>query len=660
MIELLITLAGYLAIILVTALALYIVLPWLTKKSESDIDDIIIHNIKPYGVAISIVYAVSELMDATINKYFPELLPIKITDGSGQTVETGNAFTLIGDLLNAIIVLLLYLCILKIVKAVIAEVGRKKAQKSESKFDDVMVPLIDKATPFLGTIGFVLAFVYIIWGEEGFQNLLAVLGGLSFILVFLFKEPISNLFSGIYMLMDTPFKFGDLIVLENGKRYRVDNIGSRVTKLYDIEQHNVTFIPNDAIALQRLSNITLPTVEASQSLTVGVSYGSDMNKVNKILLDIANSHPHVLGHLEEKTVAIMSKTTDKGSRKTNSVDRAKLKAHLLRITCEDRVRSAAERSLNALTVLGQWLHINEKGKDIFSKTEEEIGKKKIDACNEIVIELKKMVSIWQFITVRLYLIEEACHTRQLNSDKTKQLFKELEELSKNLVVITDAKLDLDSGTTKSHDNTLPASKVSVLMVGAQNHKAEDDIKDYFYKSNILPTFSSIIEKCEVTEGVDALVLNEVVDRLQEECLGGTFVELMYKQYRKWDSNLYRVSKRLDDISQVLSGENTKIYAKGLDSYAEETVEWMREKFLTPLEARQMPDVGISDFAESAVNVTLDFYVDDIQGENFEREENVVQEIRNEIFERFAQEGVEMPFPQMDITLNKSSDEKDRA
>jgi len=176
---------------------------------------------------------------------------------------------------------------------------QEMAAQSESNFDDTLVPILSSVGPTVVILVALLASVA--WGLGIDLGLfIGILGGLSFIIAFAFQDILGNLFAGAYLLVGNPFRFGDFIRLEDGGVFRVEEIGLRATELYDIDKHVVVFMPNSALASQKIANITKPNVEIKASIPVGVAYGSNPEQVMDILELIACAHPHTLAPLPEK------------------------------------------------------------------------------------------------------------------------------------------------------------------------------------------------------------------------------------------------------------------------------------------------------------------------------------------------------------------------
>ena len=107
------------------------------------------------------------------------------------------------------------------------------------------------------------------------------------------KDSLANLFSGIFILADAPYEKGDFIVLDSGERGEVTDIGLRSTRLLTRDDIEVT-VPNAVIANAKIINESGgPWRKERLRVKVGVAYGSDVDKVREVLMDVALKHPKV-------------------------------------------------------------------------------------------------------------------------------------------------------------------------------------------------------------------------------------------------------------------------------------------------------------------------------------------------------------------------------
>ncbi len=116
---------------------------------------------------------------------------------------------------------------------------------------------------------------------------LASAGIIGIAIGFAAKDTLANLFSGIFILADAPYKIGDFILLDSGERGKVTDIGIRSTRLLTRDDIQI-IVPNAAIGNSKIVNETGgPSQKERVRVKVGVAYGSDIDKVREVLLDVA-------------------------------------------------------------------------------------------------------------------------------------------------------------------------------------------------------------------------------------------------------------------------------------------------------------------------------------------------------------------------------------
>lgn len=102
------------------------------------------------------------------------------------------------------------------------------------------------------------------------------------------KDTLSNLFAGIFILADAPYKIGDFIELD-GQRGQVTKIGLRSTRILTRDDIEIT-VPNAAIAASKIVNESGgPSVKHRLRIAVGVAYGSDVDRVREVLQGVADA-----------------------------------------------------------------------------------------------------------------------------------------------------------------------------------------------------------------------------------------------------------------------------------------------------------------------------------------------------------------------------------
>ena len=154
------------------------------------------------------------------------------------------------------------------------------------------IPVFDMAIKTL-LIGIAAYFFLLIWRINP-TAWLASAGVIGIAVGFGARDTMANLFSGISIIVDAPYKIGDYIVLDTGERGKVTSLGMRSTRLLTRDDVEVT-IPNGVIANAKIINESGgPWVKHRIRVPVGAAYGSDVDEVCRVLEDVANNHPEIV------------------------------------------------------------------------------------------------------------------------------------------------------------------------------------------------------------------------------------------------------------------------------------------------------------------------------------------------------------------------------
>jgi MscS family membrane protein len=129
---------------------------------------------------------------------------------------------------------------------------------------------------------------------------LASAGILGIAIGFAAKDTLANLFSGIFILADAPYKIGDYIVLDSGERGQVTEIGIRSTRILTRDDIQI-IIHNAAIANAKIVNESGgPHPKERVRVNVGVAYGSDIDHVREVLAHIAEQSEYLVADPEPR------------------------------------------------------------------------------------------------------------------------------------------------------------------------------------------------------------------------------------------------------------------------------------------------------------------------------------------------------------------------
>lgn len=134
--------------------------------------------------------------------------------------------------------------------------------------------------------------ILVAWGQD-VTGLVASAGILGLALSFAAQDTLSNLFAGVAILTDRPYRIGDYIILDSGERGEVTHIGLRSTRLLTRDDVEVS-IPNGVMGKAKIVNeASGPPSRYRVRVKVGVAYGSDIDEVSKVLMAVGTGHSEV-------------------------------------------------------------------------------------------------------------------------------------------------------------------------------------------------------------------------------------------------------------------------------------------------------------------------------------------------------------------------------
>jgi len=153
------------------------------------------------------------------------------------------------------------------------------------------LPLFDNLT-LLVMVALGAYIVLQIW-EVDITAWVASAGIIGLALSFAAKDTLANLFAGVFIIADAPYRIGDYVVLDSGERGRITHIGIRSTRLLTRDDVEVT-VPNSLMGNSKIVNESGgPYPKYRIRLPIGVCYGEDLDKVREVLMNIATAHPRV-------------------------------------------------------------------------------------------------------------------------------------------------------------------------------------------------------------------------------------------------------------------------------------------------------------------------------------------------------------------------------
>lgn len=151
------------------------------------------------------------------------------------------------------------------------------SEKTQSKLDDMLIPIIRKSLRVTIVILLLVQIAQIL-SDKPITSIIAGLGIGGLAIALAAQDTIKNFFGSIVLFIDKPFEKGDRIVVD-GQDGPVEEVGIRSTKIRTLDGHLVT-LPNGKLADMTIKNIgKRPYIRRLFNLTV--TYDTPPEKIEK-------------------------------------------------------------------------------------------------------------------------------------------------------------------------------------------------------------------------------------------------------------------------------------------------------------------------------------------------------------------------------------------
>ena len=215
-----------------------------------------------------------------------------VVDTLGTLSLQPGLMAFLEKLLQTTFILVVLYLLWRLIKDVITYYGKGWAQKTESKIDDNLIPILNIFGP-LAIVVIGVLMVLPMWGLD-ISSALVGAGVIGLVLGLALQDSLSNLFSGMSLVVEAAYRNGDLLQLEDGSVCEVEEMGLRSTRMYSLDSHCTLFMPNKNLANMTIINITKPTVEKRDHIEFSLPGKTNMAEVESRLSQIAESIPGVL------------------------------------------------------------------------------------------------------------------------------------------------------------------------------------------------------------------------------------------------------------------------------------------------------------------------------------------------------------------------------
>ena len=134
-------------------------------------------------------------------------------------------------------------------------------------------------------------------------TLLASAGIATAVLAFASQAALSNIISGVFIVIFKPFRVEDMIKIEGDKAGVVEDITLRHTVIRDFQNQRI-IIPNSVISAQTVVNAHIEDERFKRQIFFSISYDSNIDKAFEIITEEALNHPNCIDgrNTEDKAI----------------------------------------------------------------------------------------------------------------------------------------------------------------------------------------------------------------------------------------------------------------------------------------------------------------------------------------------------------------------
>jgi len=242
------TLIGVAAIILITALVsallrtiIFTTISRMTRRTSTTLDDRLLKATRSYLSLLVYVFGLSVLFDFLGSRY-------------GEYVGV-DLIEVVDAIIYAVGVIVVAILFVRVVSALLGWYRDTVAVRTETTLDDEFIPLLDRTVKI---VVFTLAVLIVLehFGVD-IKGMVAVLGIGSLAVALAAQDTLANMIGGFTIMIDRPFRAGDMVRLPDERRVVVHEIGIRSTKFLTFD-NTLVIVPNAELIKSTIHNVTYP------------------------------------------------------------------------------------------------------------------------------------------------------------------------------------------------------------------------------------------------------------------------------------------------------------------------------------------------------------------------------------------------------------------
>lgn len=244
----------------------------LTRKTKSKWDDIAIEVVRLPLTMLIIAYGAITSLEIL------ELPPSTVAD-----LEL--AYMVVITIIASIVAY-------RILVKVVACYGKEICDDGKDDAKDVLVD----AVSLVGKVAIPVITAFVIAGLLGVNlgNVILGIGFLGLVIGYATQNTLSNMFAGMQLLFDRPFKPGDRVPLSDGHTGQVQDVGLITTSFLDLDTFENVIVPNSLIENQVIVNMNAPDLNWKSDVKVRVPADQDPRKVEELMMEASRRTPQIL------------------------------------------------------------------------------------------------------------------------------------------------------------------------------------------------------------------------------------------------------------------------------------------------------------------------------------------------------------------------------
>ncbi|MDZ7689364.1 MAG: mechanosensitive ion channel family protein [Halobacteriales archaeon] len=242
-----------------------------TDRTDTDYDSIVVSNLH-----IPLVTTVS-LVGFSVLASIPS-----VTENTFLTQEQISTF--VGKPAISVIILVWAFYLNRVVNIIVKKINEEGKASDDRGRAYEFAPVFSNIWTLVVIVTSVAALL-VLWNYN-ISPILGAAGIAGIALGFAAKESVGNFLGGLALYVDDTYTIGDYLELDTGDAGTVVAVGIRSTTLRTRDNIEIT-VPNSMLNEERVVNRSAPRRKTRLKIDVGVAYGTDIDLLEEILVEIA-------------------------------------------------------------------------------------------------------------------------------------------------------------------------------------------------------------------------------------------------------------------------------------------------------------------------------------------------------------------------------------